>query len=86
MFRLDTSPEGEDVADNRVETRTITVAHSSVSDFLSSQSFQIGSERPTRFTKSHVSAVMAEMCLVYLHHFLENEDWTDENKKKHPLI
>ncbi|KAK3175076.1 hypothetical protein OEA41_002322 [Lepraria neglecta] len=86
MLRLDTSPKGEDVVDNRVGTRTITAAHSSVSNFLSSRSFQIGSERPTRFTKSHVNAVMAEICLVYLHHFLENEDWTDENRKKRPLI
>ena len=85
-LRLDTSPEGEDVVDNRVESRTITAAHSSVLDFLSSRSFQIGSERPTRFTKSRVNAVMAEICLIYLQLFLENEDWTDENRKKHPLI
>ena len=29
---------------------------------------------------------MAEIYLVYLHHFLENEDWTDDNRKKHPSI
>lgn len=34
MLHLDTSPESEDVVDNRVESRTITAAHSSVSDFF----------------------------------------------------
>lgn len=29
---------------------------------------------------------MAEICLICLQLFLENEDWTDENRKKHPLI
>ena len=54
------------------QVQTLAAAHSSVIDFLQTQSMKIGSEKVVKFSRSKANLRMAETCLIYLRYFPMN--------------
>ena len=78
LVRVDIGPGRNCLGEKVHETRTLTTAHASVSEFLQTKPVRIGSEPEVRFKKSTVNLRMAETCLVYLRFFLDNNIKLDE--------
>lgn len=86
LVRTDMKSEGWNDLGEPAEVRTLTTAHASVIDFLKTQPIQIGSEPGIRFTKSRINLQMAEVCLTYLHYFVEKRIFlSEENVTDYPF-
>lgn len=86
LVRLDTIAEGQSAIGDNAEVRTLTAAHTSVIDFLTTQPIKIGSREAFYFTKGKANLRMAEICLIYLRYFSENNIiWNKENTARYPF-
>lgn len=86
LVRLDTTAEGQSTMGDNAEVQTLTAAHTSVIDFLTTQPIKIGSKEAFYFTKGKANLRMAEICLIYLRYFSEkNIIWTKEDTARYPF-
>lgn len=86
LVRLDTTADGQSTIDDNTDLQTLTAAHTSVIDFLTTRPIKIGSREAFYFTKGKANLRMAGTCLVYLRHFSENNIiWTRENTARYPF-
>lgn len=86
LVRLDTITKGQSAIGDNAEVRTLTAAHTSVIDFLTTQPINIGSKEAFYFTEGKANLRMAETCLIYLRYFSENNIiWTKDNTARYPF-
>ena len=86
LVRLDTNAEGRNDLGEVGKVQTLTAAHTSVIDFLKTQSIKVGSEVTFQLSRSKANLRMAETCLTYLRHFSEKHiTLTEENISNHPF-
>lgn len=86
LVRLDTTAEGQSTIGDNAALQTLTAAHTSVIDFLTTQPIKVGSREAFCFTKGKANLRMAEICLIYLRYFSENNIiWTKENTARYPF-
>lgn len=78
LVSTNTAPDSGDGMGNGAEIRTFAAAHASVVDFLQAGRVRIGSETVDSFTKAAANLEMAETCLVYLLHLVEDEKSLNE--------
>ena len=71
LVRLNTNAEGQTDTDDTAKFQTLTAAHTSVIDFLTTQPIKIGSEEVFSFSRAKANLRMAETCLIYLRYFSE---------------
>lgn len=72
LVRLDRDALDRNYMGHAAQVQTLAAAHSSVIDFLKTQSIKIGSENVVKFSKSKANLRMAETCLIYLRYFPAN--------------
>lgn len=86
LVRLDTTAEGQSTIGDNAAFQTLTAAHTSVIDFLTTQPINVGSKEAFYFTKGKANLRMAETCLIYLRYFSENNIiWTKDNTARYPF-
>ncbi|MCJ1265385.1 hypothetical protein MMC22_005262 [Lobaria immixta] len=86
LVRVDLIPDGRNSLGEPAEVQTLTIAHTTVLDFLKTQPIRIGSEHEVRFKRSTINLRMAETCLVYLRYFIDNDiELTEDNIMQYPL-
>lgn len=86
LVRVDLNPDGRNSLGEPEEVQTLTIAHTTVLDFLKTQPIKISSEPEVRFTQSIINLRMAETCLVYLRYFIDNHiELTKNNIIHYPL-
>ena len=86
LVRLDTSSEGLNEIDDVTEVRTLTAAHTSVIDCLTTQPIKIGSGEALNLSRSKANLRMAETCLIHLLYFCENDiALSKENISSYPF-
>ena len=84
LVRLDTESRSD--MGNSGKVRTLTVAHTSVMDFLQTQPIKIGPKKVFRFSRAESNLRMAETCLIYLRYFVENNiTLTKDNITSYPF-
>lgn len=71
LVRLNTKAEGQTDTDETAEFQTLTAAHTSVIDFLTTQPIKVGSEEVFTLSRAKANLRMAETCLIYLRYFSE---------------
>lgn len=64
LVRLDTTAEGQSTIGDNAAFQTLTAAHTSVIDFLTTQPINVGSKEAFYFTKGKANLRMAETCLI----------------------
>ena len=86
LVRLDRNAQGRDDMGHFAQVQTLAAAHSSVIDFLQTQSMKIGSEKVVKFSRSKANLRMAETCLIYLRYFPMNGiTLTQDNITSYPF-
>ena len=86
LVRLDRDALGRNDMGHAAQVQTLAAAHSSVIDFLKTQSIKVGSENVVKFSKSKANLRMAETCLIYLRYFPANSiTLTEGNITSYPF-
>lgn len=86
LVRLDRNAQGRNDMGHVAQVQTIAAAHSSVIDFLKTQSIKIGSGKMVKFSRSTANLRMAEICLIYLRYFPANSiTLTEDNITCYPF-
>lgn len=78
LVRTDVTKAGYNHHGDEVEITTFTTSHTTVLDFLSSNSFRIGLEPELRLTRGSANLHMAETCLGYLRTICNNTTSFDD--------
>lgn len=69
LVRMDRNAKGRNDMGHAAQVQTLAAAHSSVIDFLKTQTIKIGSKTVVKFSRSTANLQMAKTCLTYLRHF-----------------
>ena len=86
LVRLDTNADGQNDIDDTAKIQTLTAAHTSVIDFLTTQPIKVGSTEVFTFSRAKANLRMAETCLVYLRYFSERGIiLTEDNIASYPF-
>ena len=83
---MDKNAQGRNDMGHPAQVQTLAAAHSSVIDFLQTQSLKIGSEKVVKFSRSKANLRMAETCLIYLRYFpIHGITLTEDNITSYPF-
>ena len=86
LVRMDRNAQGRNDMGHVAQVQTLAAAHSSVIDFLKTQSMRIGSKKVVKFSRSSANLRMAETCLTYLRYFPMNSiTLTEDNITSYPF-
>ena len=69
LVRLDINAKVPSEIGNVIRDRTLSAAHTSVIDFLTTQPIRIGEEEVFQYSRVKANLRMAETCLIYLRYF-----------------
>ena len=86
LVRLDPTTKSRTDMGDTMTGRTLTAAHTSVIEYLTTQPIKIGGQEFFFFSRAKANIRMAETCLVYLRHFSENSiTLTEANIESYPF-